>query len=57
MFNIKADPGEVSDLRDEQPQLLEEMLADYEVWERANDVLPMPENYNRGRTIFKGGFN
>ena len=57
LFNIKADPGEVSDLRDEQPQLLEEMLADYEVWERANDVLPMPENYNRGRTIFKGGFN
>ncbi|MFT7294127.1 MAG: arylsulfatase A-like enzyme [Pseudohongiellaceae bacterium] len=57
LFNIKTDPGEVSDLKDEQPQLFEEMLADYEMWEQANNVLPMPVGYNRGRTIFRGGFN
>lgn len=57
LYNIKVDPGEVNDLRAEQPQLFEEMLADYEVWAQANDVLPMPEGYNRGRAIFRGGFN
>lgn len=60
LFNIKADPGELSDLsdlKDEQPQLFEEMLADYEMWEQVNNVLPMPENYNCGRTIFRGGLN
>jgi arylsulfatase A-like enzyme len=31
LYNIKTDPGEVSNLKDEQPQLLEEMLADYKV--------------------------
>ena len=57
LYNIKVDAGEVNDLRAEQPQLFEEMLADYEVWAQANDVLPMPEGYNRGRAIFRGGFN
>jgi hypothetical protein len=57
LYNIKTDPGEVSDLKDEQPQLFEEMLADYEMWEQANNVLPMPEGYNRGCTIFRGRFN
>ena len=57
LFNIKEDPGESRDLAAEQPERLAEMLADYEVWEEANNVLPMPEGYNRGRTIFSGGFN
>ncbi len=57
LYNIKVDPGEVSDLKAEQPQLFEEMLADYEAWAQANNVLPMPEGYNRGRAIFRGGFN
>ena len=57
LYNIKIDPGEVNDLKAEQPQLYEEMLADYEAWEKENDVLPMPQGYNRGRAIFRGGFN
>ena len=57
LYNIKTDPGEVHDLKDAEPQLFEEMLADYEVWAEANNVLPMPEGYNRGRTIFSNGFN
>ncbi len=57
LFNIKVDPGESRDLAAEQPERLAEMLADYEEWEEANNVLPMPEGYNRGRTIFSGGLN
>lgn len=57
LFNIKIDPGETHDLIEERPELFAEMLADYEEWEEANNVLPMPEGYNRGRTIFSGGFN
>jgi hypothetical protein len=30
------------------------MLADYEAWAKANDVLPMPEGYSRRRAIFRG---
>jgi arylsulfatase A-like enzyme len=57
LYNIKSDPGEVNDLKAKQPELYAEMLADYEAWEKENDVLPMPEGYNRGRAIFRGGFN
>ena len=57
LYNIKLDPGETKDLMNELPDLFAEMLLDYEVWEEANDVLPMPEGYNRGRAIFRGGFN
>lgn len=57
LFDIKNDPGETHDLISEQPERFAEMLADYEEWEEANNVLPMPEGYNRGRTIFSGGFN
>ncbi|MBQ13811.1 MAG: arylsulfatase, partial [Gammaproteobacteria bacterium] len=57
LFNIKEDPGETTDLISEMPELFAEMLSDYELWEEANNVLPMPEGYNRGRAIFRGGFN
>jgi arylsulfatase A-like enzyme len=51
LFNIKADPGESRDLAQEQPALLAEMLADYESYTQANNVLPMPEGYNRSGRI------
>ena len=57
LFNIKTDPGESNDLAAERPYLLEEMLSDYQAYEQANNILPMPEGYNRGQTIFRGGFN
>ena len=57
LYNIKIDPGETNDLKNEQPLLFEEMLEDYQNWAQANDVLPMPEGYNRGRAIFSSGFN
>ena len=54
LFNIKTDPGEANDLAEVEPELLAEMLADYEQWASSNSVLPMPEGYNRARTILPG---
>ena len=51
LFDIKADPGESRDLAGEQPALLAEMLANYESYVQANNVLPMPENYDRSGRI------
>ena len=54
LFNIKTDPGEANDLAEAEPELLAEMVADYEQWASSNNVLPMPEGYNRARTILPG---
>ena len=43
LFNIKADLGETTDLAQQMPALLEEMVADYEVYVQTNNVLPMSE--------------
>lgn len=51
LFNIRTDPGESRDLAGEQPQRLAEMLADYEDYVQTNNVLPMPEGYNRSGAI------
>ena len=57
LFNIKIDPGETDDLAARQPELFSELLSDYEAYEEMNNVLPMPEGYNRALTIFRDGFN
>jgi len=51
LFNIRTDPGETKDLAQQQPDLLAEMLADYENYVQANNVLPLPEGYNRSGRI------
>jgi len=53
LFNIKTDPGETKDLAQEQPNLLAEMLADYENYVQVNNVLPLPEGYNRSGRILR----
>lgn len=55
LFNIKTDPGETEDLATANPQLFSEMLQDYEDYVENNNVLPMPENYNRRGAIFRRG--
>ncbi|MDA0927795.1 MAG: arylsulfatase [Proteobacteria bacterium] len=52
LFNIRIDPGETNDLAQDNPGLLQDMLADYEDYVVENNVLPMPAGYNRTRTIF-----
>ena len=57
LFNIKTAPGETNDLANEETTLFEEMLADYEDYVEANNVLPMPDSYDRSAAIFRRGFN
>lgn len=51
LFNIKTDPGETTDLAQRMPDMLEEMIADYEAYVETNNVLPMPAGYNRSGRI------
>ncbi len=51
LFNIKTDPGETTNLAQQMPALLEDMLADYEAYVQTNNVLPMPAGYNRSGRI------
>jgi arylsulfatase/uncharacterized sulfatase len=46
LFNLSADPGETEDLSQKQPQILSEMLADYDAYARRMGVLAMPEGYD-----------
>jgi arylsulfatase A-like enzyme len=51
LFNISTDPGETTDLALQQPERLTEMIADYEDYVETNNVLPLPEGYNRSGRI------
>ena len=46
LFNLSADPGETEDLSQRHPQILSEMLADYDAYARRMGVLAMPEGYD-----------
>ncbi|MEE4299624.1 MAG: arylsulfatase [Pseudomonadales bacterium] len=45
VFDVALDPGETRDLAVERPELLADMLADYEAWSREMGVIEMPEGY------------
>ena len=57
LFNIKTDPGETSDLAEEEPERFAEMLKDYEEYASSNNVLPMPEGYSQRAEVFRGALN
>ncbi|MEL7283434.1 MAG: arylsulfatase [Pseudomonadota bacterium] len=46
LFNMRTDPGETSDLREMEPEMLAEMLAAYDDYARQVGVLEMPEGYH-----------
>lgn len=46
LYDLAKDPGEVHDLKDQQPELYRELLAGYERWAKDNGVLPMPADYD-----------
>jgi hypothetical protein len=45
------DPGEANDLRAEMPELLAEMLGDYQIYVRDNHVLPIPDGYDQPEEV------
>lgn len=45
LYDLSVDPGETSDLSEQQPQLFNDMMRAYEAYAAENGVLEMPENY------------
>lgn len=56
LYDIAADPGETSDLAAREPALLRLMQADYAAFEKADQVLPMPEGYTAASQITANAF-
>jgi len=52
LYDLSADPGETLDLKDRLPHDFQSMQADYASYEKANQVLPMPEGYSPQRQVF-----
>ncbi|MEM9939398.1 MAG: arylsulfatase [Pseudomonadota bacterium] len=46
LYNMLNDPGETVDLKAEEPEVLEDMLASYAAYMQEFGVLEMPEGYN-----------
>ena len=51
LFNLTIDPGETSDLSASEPQVLADLLAEYEQYAQRVGVLEMPEGYDSVRQI------
>ena len=56
LYDLRADPGETSDLQKQRPQEFAAMQAAYAAWAKANGVLPMPEGYNPVRQVMINTF-
>lgn len=51
LYDLRLDPGETNDLRQQRPQEFAAMQADYSAWAAAQGVLPMPDNYSPVRQV------
>ncbi len=51
LFNMAVDPGETRDLSGEQPEILADLLGEYERYAADMGVLEMPEGYDSIATI------
>jgi len=52
LYDLGVDPGETQDLRERMAPQFQRMQADYASYEKANQVLPMPEGYRPQRQVF-----
>ncbi|MBF7730481.1 arylsulfatase [Pseudomonas sp. N040] len=52
LYDIRRDPGEVTDLQQQLPELFQQLIADYADYARANGVLPMPDGYDPIKQVF-----
>ena len=46
LYDIRKDPGETRDLKQQLPEAFEAMQRDYDAYARSHGVLPMPEGYD-----------
>jgi arylsulfatase A-like enzyme len=51
LYNISEDPGETMNLREQLPDLYQDMSLDYQEYQSGNGVLPMPENYSLAKQV------
>jgi arylsulfatase/uncharacterized sulfatase len=51
LFNLANDPGETRDLSAENPELLADLLDDYDAYAERNGVLETPPGYNSVRQV------
>ena len=51
LYNLKNDPGETHDLREQESARFAAMQKDYEAFAQSHGVLPMPEGYTPSRTV------
>lgn len=51
LYNIKTDPGETRDLREQESTRFAAMQRDYEAFAQSHGVLPMPEGYTPTRAV------
>lgn len=51
LYDLRSDPGETRDLREQRPQDFTAMQAEYESWAKAHGVLDMPDGYNPVRQV------
>lgn len=52
LYDLSVDPGEVNDLREQLPELFQQMVSDYADYARDNQVLPMPADYDPIEQVF-----
>ena len=55
LFNIVTDPGETLDLKEGMPERFDSMMADYQVYEKNNRILPLPAGYIQQRQVALNG--
>ncbi len=55
LFNIKLDPSESNDLREQEPERFAQMKADYATYEREYQVLPVADNYDQRKQVLVNG--
>lgn len=53
LYDIDADPAELNNLANEKPELAAELRAAYIAYETANNVVPVPPDYNPFEQIMK----
>lgn len=53
LYDLKADPGEVTDLSSAEPERLADMIAAYEAYADRVGVIPVPEGFNSQLQIAK----
>ncbi len=46
LYNIKEDPSELHDLREEQPELLAELVANYAEFSESQGIIDVPADFN-----------